>query len=119
MYNHKVMDHFLRPKNTGLIEGGIQGHGKNPDCGDVVVITLRISEGRIEEARFASKGCAGAIACSSATTELLTGATLEAMKELSAEQLDEFLGGLPEAKWNCAEMAASAAREAIAAALEG
>jgi NifU-like protein involved in Fe-S cluster formation len=117
MYNRVIMEHFLKPRNVGSLEGAYQGQGLNPDCNDTVTITLSVSDGRVEEARFASKGCAGAIACSSATTEMLIGSTLEDAKNFSAEALSEYLGGIPDAKMGCAEMAANAAREAIKAAL--
>ncbi len=119
MYNRTVMDHFLRPRNVGKLDGGPEGSGLNADCGDTVVISLRVSEGVIEEARFASKGCAGAIACSSAATEMLTGAELTSVQNVSAVQLSEFLGGLPDAKMGCATMATDAARAAIQSALDG
>jgi len=117
MYNKQVMDHFLRPRNVGTIDDAAQGSGRNDDCGDTVVLSLRVVEGVIEEARFASKGCAGAIACSSATTELLTGSTLENFRSITAEELAEYLGGLPDAKMGCAAMATDAARAAIEQAL--
>jgi nitrogen fixation NifU-like protein len=117
MYNRLIMEHFLKPRNVGSLEAGYQGQALNPDCGDTVTMTITTTKDRIEEVRFASKGCAGAIACSSATTEMLTGAALEEAQTISAEALSEFLGGIPEAKMGCAEMATSAARAAIKAAL--
>lgn len=118
MYSRTVMDHFLRPRNVGTLEGDLKGSGRNADCGDTVVISLAVSEGVIKEALFASKGCAGAIACCSATTELLTGSDLESMRDLSADQVSEHLGGLPEAKFGCAHMASEAARAAVRVALD-
>lgn len=117
MYSRTVMDHFLRPRNVGTLEGAPSGSGRNTDCGDTVVISLKISDGVIEEVRFASKGCAGAIACSSAATEMLAGAEVNAVQDVSAEQLSEYLGGLPDAKMGCATMATDAARAAIQSAL--
>ncbi len=116
MYNETTLDHFLNPRNTGRVEGGPEGSAINPDCDDTVVISLRVEDAVVTDARFRSKGCAGAIACSSATTEMLLGQPVAEVANLRARQIVDHLGGLPDEKFGCAEMAASAAREALAAA---
>ncbi len=108
------MNHFLRPRNVGVLEGGARGEATNTDCGDTVLLTLRAEGERVAEARFQSTGCAGALACCSAVTEILQGLTLAEARELSAQAILDFLGGLPEEKHGCARMAAEAARAAAA-----
>ncbi len=43
MYNEKVMDHFMNPRNVGEIENPDGGVGLvgNPVCGDVMKITIK------------------------------------------------------------------------------
>lgn len=114
MYSRETMDHFLKPRNVGQVDGGPLGEAQNPDCGDTVRISLRVEAGQVAEARFRSQGCSGAIAASSAATVLLTGKTLDEAASLGAEAIEALLGGLPPAKHGCAEMAAAAARAAVA-----
>lgn len=120
MYSKSVMDHFIRPRNVGAIEAGAgalgRGEAVNESCGDTVVFTVRVVDGVVTEARFLSKGCAGAIASCSGTTEWVVGKPAAQAGAVTAEDVDRHLGGLPPAKRECAVMAAEAARKAIAAA---
>jgi NifU-like protein involved in Fe-S cluster formation len=112
VYSKTAMDHFLRPRNVGEVAGGISGEAMNPDCGDTVVVSLAVVGGVIMDARFRSKGCSGAIAASSAVTELIRGRPVSVAAAVTAEAICDHLGGLPDAKLGCAGMAAEAARTA-------
>ncbi len=116
MYNPVAMDHFLNPRNNGVIRDGDgsvgRGEGLNSDCGDTALITVLVVDGAITEARFISEGCAGAIACCSATTGWLIGRSLDDARGVGLADIDEAVGGMPEAKRGCVQMAADAARRA-------
>jgi len=114
MYNETVMDHFQNPRNTGEIDNpdGV-GQVGNPACGDVMRVFVRIADGRILEARHQTFGCAAAIACASAATELITGAPLDDAFALTREQVAARLNGLPEQKMTCSNLAPDAIRAAI------
>lgn len=114
MYNDKVMDHFFNPRNVGEIENP-DGTGQvgNPVCGDVMRITLRIKDDRIEDIKFKTFGCGAAIATSSMVTELVKGLTLEEALEVSNKAVAEALGGLPPQKLHCSNLAADAVHAAI------
>lgn len=114
MYNEKVMDHFLHPRNVGEIENpdGV-GQVGNPMCGDIMKIFLRIKDGRIEDIKFKTFGCGAAIATSSMVTELVKGKTLEEAMAISNKVVAEALGGLPPQKLHCSNLAADALHAAI------
>lgn len=114
MYNEKVMDHFLHPRNVGEIENpdGV-GEVGNPVCGDIMKIFLRIKDGRIEDIKFKTFGCGAAIATSSMVTELVKGKTLEEAMAVSNKVVAEALGGLPPQKLHCSNLAADALHAAI------
>ncbi|QUL98002.1 MAG: Fe-S cluster assembly scaffold protein NifU [Candidatus Fermentithermobacillus carboniphilus] len=114
MYNDKVMDHFFHPRNVGEIENP-DGEGQvgNPVCGDVMRITLRIKDGRIEDIKFKTFGCGAAIATSSMVTEMVKGLTLEEAMKVSNKAVAEALGGLPPQKLHCSNLAADALHAAI------
>lgn len=113
-YNPTVMDHFLNPRNTGeLSDPTHAAMVRNPACGDIVKLTLRVEEGVISEVRTKTFGCAAAIASSSALTELLKGRTVEDARRLKNTDVVTFLGGLPDYKVVCSVVAEDALKEAF------
>jgi len=113
-YSQTVYDHASNPRNVGLIDGH-DGRGEcgDPGCGDVAVMTIRVRDERLVEVKFLVKGCGAAIATCSITTELVTGKTLEQAAQLSDEDVAQALGGLPEPKLHCSNLAATALHRAI------
>ncbi len=113
-YSDLVLDHFENPRNVGETSRvDARGRAENPACGDELVLTLRLEDGRISEARFRASGCAASIASSSMTTVLLEGRTLDQARGLTNLDVATALGGLPPAKMHCSVLA----EEAVAAAL--
>ena len=114
MYNATVLDHFQNPRNTGEIDhpDGI-GQVGNPACGDVMKMFIKVQEGRIVDIRYQTFGCAAAIACSSMASEMVKGKTLEEAVRLTREEVAAALGGLPEQKMSCSNLAPDAIRAAV------
>ena len=108
------MDHFENPRNVGTIENA-DGVGKegNPVCGDVMEITIKVKDNKIEEAKFRTFGCCAAIATSSMVTEMVKGKTLEEAEKISRQAVADALDGLPPAKMHCSNLAADALHNAI------
>ena len=115
LYNQTVMDHFMNPRNMGDLKdaNGI-GEVGSAACGDIMKISLRIKDGKIEDARFKTFGCGSAIASSSMATELIKGRTIADAMKLSNQEVIDALGGLPPVKIHCSVLA----EEALKAALE-
>ena len=114
MYTPQVMDHFQKPRNVGEIENadGI-GEVGNPTCGDMMKITIRVQDGRIAAVKFKTLGCGAAIATSSITTEMAMGKTLAEALKLTRNEVAAALGGLPENKMHCSNLAADGLHAAI------
>ena len=115
LYSDKVMDHFLQPRNLGVIEDA-DGVGEvgNAKCGDIMKMYLKIDDDIITDVKFETFGCASAIASSSMATELIKGASVEDAMQLTNKAVAEALDGLPAYKMHCSVLA----EEAIQAALE-
>jgi nitrogen fixation NifU-like protein len=115
LYTEKVMDHFLNPRNLGdLSDADGVGEVGAAACGDIMKISLKIKDGKIEDARFKTFGCGSAIASSSMATELIKGRSIEEALSFTNQQVVDALGGLPPVKIHCSVLA----EEAIKAALE-
>ena len=118
MYSETVLDHFQNPRNAGALDAATATVSvENPVCGDILELSVRIEHGRIAEARFRTRGCVTALACSSLLTELLRGKTPAEAGAITPEQLSESLGGLPPATLHAAQLARDAA-QALAAKLK-
>ncbi|MBR3173124.1 MAG: Fe-S cluster assembly scaffold protein NifU [Eubacterium sp.] len=114
LYSEKVMDHFLNPRNVGVIEDadGI-GEVGNAKCGDIMKIYLKIKDGIVEDVKFETFGCGSAIASSSMATELIKGKPLEEVKELTNKAVTEALDGLPAHKLHCSVLAEETIQNAL------
>jgi nitrogen fixation protein NifU and related proteins len=114
MYSAQLLDHFQNPRNVGEIaDADAAAEIENPACGDVLRLTVTVSEGRISQVRFKAKGCVAAIACGSALTELLAGKALVDAKHLRREAIIAVVGGLPQASTHAAQLAIDALSAAL------
>jgi len=114
LYSDKVMDHFLNPRNVGMIENA-SGVGEvgNAKCGDIMKIYLKIEDDIIEDVKFETFGCGSAIASSSMATELIKGKKLSEALSLTNKAVVEALDGLPPQKIHCSVLAEEAIKLAL------
>jgi nitrogen fixation NifU-like protein len=113
-YSEKVLEHYQNPRNMGKIEDadgtGVIG---NPVCGDMMMITIKVRDDRIEDVRFKTFGCGAAIATTSMVTELVKGRTLEEALQVTNRDVAEALDGLPPIKMHCSVLAEEGIKAAI------
>jgi nitrogen fixation protein NifU and related proteins len=106
MYSAQLLDHFQNPRNVGdVAEADAVAELENPVCGDRLRLSLRIDQGKIAEIRFKAKGCVPSMACGSALTEIILGATVEEARGVRRDRLTEAVGGLPQASTHAAQLA--------------
>ena len=114
LYSEKVMDHFLHPRNVGIIEDAdAVGEVGNTKCGDIMKMYLKIREDVIEDVKFETFGCGSAIASSSMATEMIKGKPLSEAMKLTNQAVTEALDGLPAHKIHCSVLAEEAIKSAL------
>lgn len=114
MYSQKVRDHYANPRNVGSVdEPSGRAVVRSPLDSDTVLITLRIEDDVIRDAKFKCMGCAVAIACSSMATEMVLGRPVEQAFQLKEQDVADALGGIPDYKMRCSNLAPEAIRRAI------
>ena len=114
LYSEKVMDHFMHPRNVGVIENadGI-GEVGNAKCGDIMKIYLKIENDIIVDVKFETFGCGSAIASSSMATEMIKGKSIQDAMALTNKAVAEALDGLPLHKMHCSVLAEEAIKGAL------
>ena len=114
LYSEKVMDHFMNPRNVGVIEDA-SGVGEigNAKCGDIMKIYLKIENEIIVDVKFETFGCGSAIASSSMATEMIMGKSIHEAMTLTNKAVAEALDGLPAHKLHCSVLAEEAIKNAL------
>ena len=118
-YSKKVIEHFTRPHNQGIIKkpSGVGVVG-NPNCGDIMKIYIKVKKhkGRgevIDDIKFETLGCASAIATSSMITDLAKNKTIEDAMKITRQDVADALDGLPPLKIHCSNLADEGLHKAI------
>ena len=118
LYTDVVKEHFLTPHNM-LQESeeswACDGRGLigNIKCGDQMLILIRVKDGKIEDCKWKTYGCASAIASTSILSDAIKGMKLEDAYRLKPQDIVSRLGGLPSHKIHCSVLGDKALRAAI------
>jgi nitrogen fixation protein NifU and related proteins len=114
LYSEQIRAHYANPKNAGNIPD-FSGRAivRSPVDSDTVRSTLRIENEIIRDVKFKCMGCAVAIACSSVATEMVMGKHVDQAYQITKEDVAEALGGIPDYKMRCSNLAPEAIQKAI------
>jgi nitrogen fixation NifU-like protein len=114
VYSNLVREHYANPRNVGSVaEPSATATVRSAFDSDTVRISLRIEDGVVAEAKFKCMGCAVAIACSSMATEMALGKPVDEAYAITEQAVAEALGGIPEYKMRCSNLAPEAIRQSI------
>lgn len=116
MYSEKLIDYFENPRNAGELRmPDARVRVENPICGDVLELSVVVSDQRIQHSRFRAKGCVPFMACSSMLAEMIEGLTIEEAAKIDNSRFLEKSGPLPQASAHAAEIALEAIRKIVSA----
>ncbi len=114
MYNSIVLDHFQNPRNLQEMKNpSAVGMGANPVCGDVMTLYVGTTGDKISSASYKTMGCGAAIASGSILTEMLKGMTVDAARAITPKTLLDKMGGLPDIKLHCPDLAIEALKSTL------
>lgn len=106
--------HARAPRNLGEMlhpDGQAKAVGS---CGDWITVALRVQDEVITDVKVMPQGCIYTTVCASAVGELARGLRLDQALELTPQDVEKTLGGLPEDHMHCARLAVNTLGEAIA-----
>jgi len=113
-YSERVIDHFMNPRNQGVLDAPDCESSLSGICGDTIKIYIGLEGDRIERISFVTNGCGPTIACASAVTCLARGLAISEAMQITGKTLIDYLGGLPIENTHCADLAVNTLRSALA-----
>jgi len=112
-YSKVVIREYRNPTNFGVINHpDADGVIKGP-CGDTMKITIKIENGKIQDARFWTDGCGATLACGNMLTKIIKGKTRREALRISEKDLINNLDGLPKEHSHCAKLAVITLHKAL------
>lgn len=116
MYSDALLAHFRDPRHVGeLPPPAITVEVTNPACGDILRLSASFTDDRVIDARYRVRGCTASIAAGSALAEMITGQTRADLSRISADAIEERLGGLPTASKHAAALCVDGLRALLKA----
>ena len=92
LFRDELMDIYRNPMNQGQLDDRThRADGKNPLCGDQVNLQLKISDGKIQDAKFNGSACSISIISSALLTEHIIGKTVEEAKKINTKKGDAMM----------------------------
>lgn len=77
LYQAIILDHNVRPRHFGLVDAPTHAsEGRNPLCGDELLVQLIVEDERIKKVGFTGQGCAISKASCSIMTETVSEKTV-------------------------------------------
>jgi len=114
IYTEKAMEHFKNPRNVGEIADA-DGVGQigDEECGDMVKVWIKVDGVHLSDIKYKVFGCPAAIAVCSMMSQMAVGMHVDDAYEITDSQVAEALGGLPDQKYHCSNLGATALQKAI------
>ncbi|WP_289019055.1 iron-sulfur cluster assembly scaffold protein [Desulfobacter postgatei] len=106
-------DRWRNPKYNGRMENP-DGWGRvTGECGDTMEIYLKFKGNRVADASYFTDGCASSMVSGSFAAELTLGKTPEELTDITADQILEAIGRLPDDDLHCTTLAARTIQAAL------
>ncbi|PIW36936.1 MAG: Fe-S cluster protein [Candidatus Kerfeldbacteria bacterium CG15_BIG_FIL_POST_REV_8_21_14_020_45_12] len=116
IYQEEILDHYRHPRNSGSVENpDIIQTERNSSCGDELIFSFKLADGKVAEVMFTGEGCAISQAAASMLTEDITGQAITKAKQLTPDDVIDLLGiELGPTRLKCALLPVQAITKALA-----
>ena len=115
VYSDITIDMFLRTEDNRRMDSPDGFARITGPCGDTMEIYLKVDSGIISDASFQTDGCNPSKACGGMVAQMAKGKSIAKIKKLTAQDILDALGGLPEESEHCATLAADTLKQALEA----
>ncbi|MBQ7953658.1 MAG: iron-sulfur cluster assembly scaffold protein [Clostridia bacterium] len=113
-YTEKVMEHFLNPQNARSMDDfDGKGYYGSVECGDYIEVFIKVNDNVLTDVSYMVYGCTASVATSSMMSILAKGKTIEQALEITEDDVEKSLDGLPEEKRHCSNLGVGALKNAI------
>lgn len=112
-YSDKAIRFIAEDRNFGRLPVFSVKASHQGQCGDMLRVYLDVDAGVIRGASFEHVGCTGLQASAAGVTTMIRGMTLDDAEKLDVKDIVDFLGKIPDAKLDCAQLARDTLRKAI------
>lgn len=84
LYREIILDHYRSPRNRGELDSppAHRVEGFNPLCGDEVVVTILVDDGKLVDIKFAGTGCSISQSSASLMSSAVKGKSLDEVRGL-------------------------------------
>jgi nitrogen fixation NifU-like protein len=84
LYREIILDHYRSPRNRGELESppAHRVEGFNPLCGDEVVVSLLVENGKLADLKIGGSGCSISQSSASLMSSAVKGKSLEEVRQL-------------------------------------
>jgi nitrogen fixation NifU-like protein len=115
LYREDILEHYKHPNNFGeLADADATIKSLNPQCGDEMIMQVRIEKGKVRDIRFHGSSCAISRAGASMLTEEIKGKTLEEIQAMTDQaHLERFGKDLAPGRVKCGLLSLETVRQAI------
>jgi NifU-like protein involved in Fe-S cluster formation len=104
-YSKKAIRLLKQQLNFGSMEKPDITAKHQSDCGDMLILYLKLDKQTIKDAKYEYIGCRGLDAAASALTEMIKGKTLQEASKIGFLDVLTFLEGIPPSKYECVHLA--------------
>ena len=111
--SEKFKAELLNPQNIGKIDDPDSYVRVTGVCGDTIEMYLCVKSGKIINIKFLTNGCGATIACSSYTTRISKGKSIESAFKIKPKDVDNYFEGLPDEHKHCAKLAVITLKAAL------
>ena len=111
--SRRALEYFRNRINLGKIENADASLSYTGSCGETMDLYLELERGLIKDVKFRYDGCAGVACCGSAVCELAKGKTLLEAKNITQEDILNYLKALPVEDFDCPLLAVETLKKVI------